>query len=141
MRREEMLIGDLYLGDKMVAQSNGPQRVTMVVGTEAADVINVACTFEDAHGKAITEVGALLFYLADDATGETPTAAVPDASLAIGTDGALLEIVSNSYGYAFSDVAGAIDIDIGDVTGTPTWYLCFVLPNGKLAISGAITFA
>lgn len=140
MRREEMLIGDLYLGDKMVAQSNGPQRVTMVVGTEAANVINVACQFEDAHGKALAVPGSLNFYLADDAAGLNPTAVAPDVGISIGTDGALIESVANIAGIAISEADGDIDIDIEDATGTPTWYLVFVLPNGKLAISGAITF-
>lgn len=139
--REELNVGNLNLGDKMVAQSDGPQRVTMVVGIEAANQINVACIFEDAHGKAMTKVGTLQFYLSDDADGAIPTAAVPDGGIAIGTDGTLVELVANQLGLAICGVDGLLDIDIDDVTGTPTWYLCFVLPTGKLAISDAITFA
>lgn len=139
-RREEMLIGDLYLGDKMVAQSDGPQRVTIVVGVEVPDTINVACVFEDAHGKALAAPGSLNYYLADDAVGIVPSGTAPTGGIAIGTDGALIESVTNLSGIAVSSAAGLIDIDMID-TGTPTFYLVFVLPNGKLAVSAAITFA
>jgi len=140
-RREELIIGNLYLGDKMVPQSSGPQRVTMVVGAEAADVINVACQFEDAYGNPLTQVGALPFYLADDAAGTTPSTSAPAGGIAIGTDGALIENVANLSGLAISEADGDIDIDLTNATTTPTFYLCFVLPTGLLAISDAITFA
>jgi len=39
-----------------------------------------------------------------------------------------------------SEADGDIDVDITD-SGTPTMYLVLVLPNGKLAVSDAITFA
>lgn len=39
-----------------------------------------------------------------------------------------------------SEADGDIDINITD-TGTPTFYLAVVLPNGKLNVSSAITFA
>jgi len=139
--RENLNVNQLTLGSNMVNQSDGPQGVVMTVGTQAADVITVACQFNDANGKALEVPGALSWYLADDAAGLTPTAAAPDVGTAAGTDGAIIENVANVAGVAVSEVDGDVDIAIEDATGTPTWYLVFILPTGKLAISDAITFA
>lgn len=40
-----------------------------------------------------------------------------------------------------SEADGDIDVNIINATTTPTYYLVLVLPNGRLAVSGAITFA
>ena len=57
-----------------------------------------------------------------------------------GTDGLLLEWTNNVSGLVISEADGDIDVTLTD-TGTPTFYLVLVLPNGRLVVSPAITFA
>lgn len=111
------------------------------VGAEAADVINVAVQLVDRfNGNEVGERVALPFYLADDANGDTPATTPPSGGLAIGTDGAAIEWTADLAGLLISEVDGDIDVDITD-TGTPTFHLVLVMPDGKLQVSPAITFA
>lgn len=112
---------------------------TFVVGAEAANVINVAIQLNDYKGEPISWVAALPWYLSSDAAGQTIPSA-PSGGIAIGTDGTLIEWAANLSGLVISEADGDIDVDITD-TGTPTFYLHLVLPDGRLASSGAITFA
>lgn len=137
--RENLGIGKLTFGNEQLQMK--PVQVVMTVGAEAADVINVAIQLNDPEGKALSEVTALDFYLADDAAGLTPSASAPAGGIAIGTDGALIETVANLSGTMISEADGDIDIDITNATTAPTFYLVVRLPQGGLAISDAITFA
>lgn len=111
------------------------------VGAEAGNAINVAVQLKDRLNKNdLGERAAVQFYLADDAAGDTPSATAPDGGIAIGTDGALIEHAANLSGLAISEVDGDIDIDLTE-SGTGTWYLVLVMPDGQLQVSGAITFA
>lgn len=136
--REYLNVGQLFLGNKSVPVKS--YDVVMTVGTEAANVINVAIQLNDPEGVALNEVGVLDFYLANDAAGLTPSTVAPSVGIAIGTDGALIETVANLSGTMVSEADGDIDIDIEDA-GTPTFYLVARLPCGGLVISDAITFA
>lgn len=114
---------------------------TITVGAEATNAINVAVQFTDRdNGNEIGERVAVPFYLADDAAGDTPATTAPNGGIAIGTDGALIELAANLSGLAVSESDGDLDITLTD-TGTPTFYLILVMPDGKLVPSGAITFA
>jgi hypothetical protein len=119
---------------------NQPASVTFVVGTEGSNIINIAGTVKDAAGAAMAVPCALPCYLADDSAGLDPSTVAPSVGMAIGTDGALIEWTANLSGMLITEADGTFDIDITDVT-TPTFYLVVILPNGLLAISGAITFA
>ena len=111
------------------------------VGSEAADAINVAVQLSDReNGNEVGERIGLQWYLADDANGDTPSSTAPTGGIAIGTDGALIESVANLSGFVISESDGDIDLTLTDV-GTPTFYLVLVMPDGKLQVSGAITFA
>lgn len=136
--RETLNVGKLFFGNSSLEMK--PVTAVFTVGTEATNVINVAIQLNDQEGKALSEVTALDFYLADDAAGLTPSSTAPTGGIAIGTDGALIESVANLSGTMVSEADGDIDIDITD-TGTPTFYLVVRLPQGGLAISDAITFA
>ena len=138
--RENFHVTDLLVGQGAHDVSDQPFGASYVVGAEATNVINVSGQILDAHGKAIAFGSALPFYLAQDAAGLTPTVTAPTGGIAIGTDGALIESVTNLSGLLIPEADGTFDIDITD-TGTPTFYLVVVMPNGKKAISGAITFA
>lgn len=118
----------------------GPAGATIVVGTEATNVINVTVQLTDGNGADLAVRGAVMFYLSDDANGDSHSGTAPSGGIAIGTDGVCIEWAANTAGMLISESDGDIDIDITD-TGTPTFYLILVMPNGKLVASGAITFA
>lgn len=110
------------------------------VGAEAANAINVAVQLIDReNGNEIANHVGMAWYLSGDANGNT-VASAPSGGIAIGTDGLLLEWTNNVSGWVVSEADGDIDVTITD-TGTPTMYLVLIAPDGKLLISGAITFA
>lgn len=119
---------------------NQPASITFVVGAEATNAINVTGQVADAAGADMATVTAFKFYLADDSAGLTPSTTAPTGGIAIGTDGALIESVNNLSGTVITEADGDFDITLTD-TGTPTFYIVVVMPNGSLQISGAITFA
>ena len=124
---------ELNLTDNQVASA------TFTVGTEAADAINVAIQLKDAAGADMAIRSALPWYLSADANGDA-IATAPSGGIAIGTDGLLMEWTNNVSGMVTSEADGDIDVTLSE-SGTGTWYLVLVLPNGKLSASGAITFA
>ena len=112
---------------------------TIIVGAEAANAINVAIQLKNGLGQNRSERTAVLAYLSDDANGDSVAATAP-TTVAIGTDGLMMELTADKVFLLVSEADGDIDIDIGEA-GTDTWYLILILPNGDLVASGAITFA
>jgi hypothetical protein len=124
---------ELSLSDNQVADA------TFTIGAEAGNVINVAIQLKDAAGADMAVSNTLLFYLSGDSNGNAIATAA--TSLAIGTDGLMVEWTANSSGFVTSETDGDIDINIGDASGAATYYLVLVLPNGQRKISSVITFA
>jgi hypothetical protein len=114
--------------------------VEMVVGAEAAHVINVALQLKDEAGEDYAARGSVQAYLAADANGDTPNTTAPDGVDVIGTDGLALPIVAGKHFQLVSESDGDIDLDITE-SGAATMYLIVILPNGTLVASEAITFA
>ncbi len=123
---------ELNLNDNQVASAS------FTIGAEAGNVINVAIQLKDAAGSDMATESSILFYLSANADGSTSATAA--TSLAIGTDGLMIEWASNSSGLLTSEADGDIDINIGDASGAATYYLVLVMPNGSRQISSAITF-
>lgn len=117
-----------------------PLDVDFTIGSEAANVINVGLQLNDAAGTALATRATVLAYLSDDANGDSIAGTAPDGGWAIGTDGLLIPVVANKAAVLVSEADGDIDVNITE-SGTDTWYLIVVLPNGKLVASAAITFA
>ncbi len=113
--------------------------VTIVVGTEVPNVINVTLQLTDHRGEDIAQRGAVFAYLSDDANGDSVAGTAPDSGIAIGTDGLAMEITANKVMWLVSESDGDIDLDIEE-SSTDTWYLIVVLPDGSLVASDAITF-
>jgi len=129
--------GDPRNGTDGKVQADG---VTFTIGTEAANVVNVAAQLTGG-GDDMASIGVYQAYLSDAATGIGISATAPATSVAIGTDGEI--IVTHTAKLAWTlqtEVDGAIDLDITDTT-TATWYLVIVMPDGSMAVSGAITFS
>lgn len=111
------------------------------VGAEAANVINVAVQLVDReNGNEIGERVSLLWYLSADANGDAIAPAAPSGGIAIGTDGLLIEWTANLAGMVTSEADGDIDVSLTEA-GALTVYLVLVAPDGKVYVSGAITFA
>jgi len=116
-----------------------PSDVVYTIGTEATDVINVVCQFNDADGNAMTAQSNCVQYLSDAVTGEGMGTAHSTAPV-VGTDGAVSFILASLCWVATSESDGDLDIDFED-SGTQTVYLVTILPNGKKVVSAAITHA
>ena len=113
---------------------------SFTVGAEAANVINVAVQVQDEEGNDVSGRYAIELLLLDDADGD---AFNTDnyTTIAIGTDGALVEIVADKVLRVITESDGDVDIDITLASGAATSYLAMVKPDGTLAVSGAITHA
>jgi hypothetical protein len=115
--------------------------VLFSVGAETGNAITVAVQFRKGGNRIdILESVVCPWYLATDAAGLTPSAVAPSAGTAAGTDGALIEWTANLSGMMVSEADGDVDVVLTE-TGAATWYLVISLPNGRIAVSDAITFA
>lgn len=139
--REDAHINKLRVGSgsNTTVVTNGVYGVTYTVGADVADTVNVALQLTDAQGNDVAASHAVHWYMSDDADGSS-LAATPITTVAIGTDGLLVETISNNAGIAISEADGDIDIDFTK-TGADVYYMVCIIPaTGALAISGAITF-
>lgn len=110
------------------------------IGADAGTTIAVTIQLKDrVDGGELGEAVALPWYLASNATGQA-VASATSGGIAIGTDGVLIEWTANISGLAISEADGDIDVVLTEA-GAGTWYLVLVAPDGKLLISGAITFS
>lgn len=110
-------------------------------GTTAANTIRASVQLEDADGNNISGIRVVDFYISDDSGGDGLCTTAPNNNIAAGAEGTLLEeFTTDKSGRFYSNATGAFDLDISD-TGTPTFYLVVVLPNGAIVVSAAITFA
>jgi hypothetical protein len=126
------------LGQKFDA--NEVASITFTVGTESANVINVAMQLKNAAGTDLAVRAAVPFYLSSDSTGDALEGSGPD-SWAIGTDGILIKNGGDSLisGLLISEADGDIDLSLTH-SGVDTFYINAILPNGRISTSGAITF-
>jgi hypothetical protein len=115
--------------------------VGFTIGAEAGgNTINVAMQLKDANGADLAVRSNVFAYLSNDANGDAIATNAPSGGWAIGTDGLLIPVVTNKAARLTSEADGDIDVTITEA-GAYTVYLAVVLPNGKLNVSGAITFA
>ncbi len=112
--------------------------VTITVGTESANVINVALQFTLGGADVAEEVAAYCWLtdVADPGGAQTAHATSP----AIGTDGALHVLTTDLNFMVISEADGDADIDLTD-TGAETTYLHVRLPDGSIVTSDVITHA
>lgn len=109
------------------------------IGTEAADAITVTGTVYGANGRAMEAV--LDVYLSGTASGADIVGTAPTGGVAVGANGKILaSLVANKMVKVRTDSDGIFKLVLTD-TGTPTFYLHAVLPDGTTVASGAVTFA
>lgn len=118
---------------------NVPTHATAVVGAEAADVINVAIQLYSMTGRALEVAGQVKLALASDADGLNFAGTDANLSAAIGTDGSLLEVVTDQLYEAISEADGDLDIDFTK-TDAGTKYLVLVFPWGNRQVIGPLTW-
>jgi hypothetical protein len=122
-----------------VKDAAGAVGATITVGTEATNVINVAVQLEDNDSANVAARRCVYAYLSDDANGDGITATAPATSVAIGTDGNIIDTLTAKSSFMITtNATGAYDLDITDTTGS-TWYLVTVVGD-ELLVSDAITF-
>lgn len=140
---------NIYLGDttKLTSKTKelntldgAPMGAAFTIGDEDTNAINVGIQLNDGNGAALAVRGSVFAYLSDDENGDSIAATAPSGGWAIGTDGLLIPVVANKAAQLVSESDGDIDITITE-SSADTFYLVIVLANGKLAVSGAITFA
>lgn len=109
--------------------------VTVTVGTEATNAINVVVQLNNRFNKPQLNQGAVHAYLSDNADGSTIAASAPSSGWAIGTDGLLIPIVANKAAmFVAKGTTGKFDVTITEVTAK-TFYLVIILPSGATVIT------
>jgi len=108
---------------------------TITVGT-ATDTCACVIQLLDFAGNDLTVPGTVDIYFTSDADGQVMADVTDCAS---GTDGDLLELLTDYYFMAVSEADGDIDVTL-DGSGADTVYMNVRLPNGKVVISSVITF-
>jgi hypothetical protein len=111
-----------------------------VIGAEASNIINVGIQLRDANGADLQEMASVEAYLSDNADGSSVVATAP-TTVAIGTDGVSIPLVTGKRFTLVSEADGDIDLNITLSSGAATYYLILVMPDGSLVKSAAITFA
>lgn len=113
----------------------------ITVGAEAGNVINVAVRAQDVTRKNIANRVGIVCWLSDVNTGQGITGTAPNGTVAIGTNGTIIEeFITKKKWHIITDATGRFDLNVGD-SGTPTWYLVLQFPDGSIQVSPAITFA
>jgi hypothetical protein len=132
---------DGFLGGGIFVSETKPSIVVIgTPGTEAADTINVAITYQNSDQIPMASKASLMAYISDDSAGTGLAATAPDGGVAIGTNGDLLQTVTDKMFMLTCNTAGLVDIDITQ-SGADTFYLVILDPDGGLTVSDAITFA
>lgn len=116
-----------------------PAAATFTVGAESDDGITVTAQVKDANGDNISGYRGMLMYLSQSADGSDGTTNLPD-EFDVNTGTVIQWIESLKSMYLCPSNTGAISVHIV-YSGAATYYLVLLLPSGKLAVSGAITFA
>jgi hypothetical protein len=109
---------------------------TITVGAEITNVRAISVQLTDAAGAAVATRRAVQIAVLADANGDALVATGGSTGIAVGTDGALLPIVTKKLFLAISEANGHIDLTWTD-TGTEAAYLAVII-GGKLFISTAL---
>lgn len=117
-----------------------PGIISFTVGTEGTNAIIVSMQVKDANGVNIAERCHLDGYLSDDAAGDSVVATAPDGTVAVATNGLVMQPISKKLFKFVTEADGTLGLSIGE-SGVKTCYLVICMPDGSLQVSGAITFA
>jgi hypothetical protein len=133
----------LGLGEKGNLVANGINvsqpavNATITIGDEAANVRAITIQLLDADGNDINYVETVDLILFGDATMTAFATTGGSTGIAVGTDGAVLDVVAKKLFVATCESDGDIDLTWTD-TGTEAVYLGVRLPNGRVVLSAVI---
>ena len=127
-------------GSELNALDGNAQNATFTVGGETSNTITISVQINDGASTpaAIAKQQALFWYLSSDTGGNT-LATAPTGGIAAGTDGTLIETLDNQAGYVITETDGDADFVLTD-TGSNSFYLNIVMPNGDIKRSAVATF-
>jgi hypothetical protein len=112
----------------------------ITIGSEVANVINVAVQLKDVTTTNPAVRKMLYCFLSDDAEGDGITATAAD-TIAIGTNGTIIEAHTSAKSFqVMTNATGAFDINITHAAGAKTYYLV-ICDGWNIQVTAAITFA
>jgi hypothetical protein len=113
---------------------------TITVGDPTLGAFPVTIQLKNAQGGDLSNPRAVFAYLSKDADGSTICTDSTDTSeFVIGTDGLLVETVTDVAGWLVAESDGDIDVVITVIT-TKKAYLVLVMPDGQLVISDEMAY-
>ena len=113
---------------------------TFAIGTQAVQSRTVSVTLKTAAGAAISHAGVVDVYLSDASTGLDIAATAPSGGVAIGSAGKVLAaITAGKLIKVVTNATGGVDLILTENTAK-SFYICIVLPNGRIIVSSAIAF-
>jgi hypothetical protein len=98
------------------------------VGDEIEIEVQLTKESDDA---SISEQKAFYAFLTDDEDGETLTVTAPTGGWTKASNGTIINFVANKAGLFVTDSEGLIGLTVED-SGTKTFYLNMIMPNGLL---------
>lgn len=101
--------------------------------TPGTGTVAIQFVFKDSSGITLTTPSTMLMYLSASSGLTHATAATSFAAL---TNGAVTSLVTGQHAVVTTTAAGLLGITMVATAGTR--YVTFVLPNGKLLVSGAL---
>lgn len=132
----EVLLDEAVLGAALAASMGTP---AFSLSAESSNNRVLSIQLKDALGADLARRAAVFAYFSDDANGDSLAATAFDTVVA-GTDGVVIEPISNNMLLLVSEADGDIDVSITE-DAVVTKYLILVMPDGRLVSSGAIAFA
>jgi hypothetical protein len=111
----------------------------ITVGTLSSDTYPVTIQLKDFAGNNLKVPAGIMAYYADSATGLDPTDVTTDLAITSGGAGAVLIFLQYYLFLLVSEVDGTIAVDSED-SGTDDQYLVLVMPDGRLVVSGVLTY-
>uniref|UniRef100_A0A6M3LIH0 Uncharacterized protein n=1 Tax=viral metagenome TaxID=1070528 RepID=A0A6M3LIH0_9ZZZZ len=112
---------------------------TITVPTISSDTFAVTIQLTDYAGNDLAVAACVLCYISSTSTGLDSSDLTSEITITSGGDGSAMVSLAKYSWHLISEADGDIAIDVTD-TGTDAKYLVLVMPNGKLVVSGVLTF-
>ena len=114
----------------------------ITVGTLSSDTYPITIQLKDFAGNNLKVRASILLYYSDSATGLDATDVTTDLAVTGGAGvgaGAVIPILQYYVFQLISEADGTIEVDSED-SGTDDQYLVLVMPDGRLVVSGVLTY-
>ncbi len=111
----------------------------ITVGTLSSDTYPVTIQLKDFEGKNLKVPAGIMAYYSSVATGLDPTDVSTELAITSGGAGAVLIFLAKYLFLLISEADGTIAVDSED-SGTDDQYLVLVMPDGRLVVSGVLTY-